>query len=1086
MRNLLRSTSILLLALFLAQLFKLKLAVAQSITQANDSTGTIIKTDGNRIDIQGGSLSGDGANLFHSFRQFNLNSGEIANFLSHPNIKNILGRVTGGDASIINGSIQVSGGNSHLFLMNPSGVIFGPSASLNVLGSFTATTATGIGFKTNGSNNWFNATGLNNYVTLVGEPSHFAFNTSQPGSIINAGHLAVALGQNLSLIGGNIINTGVLTAREGNITLAAVPGSSLVRISQPGYLLSWEIDPKTTSATTEITPLTLTQLLTGRGKDMATGVRVSSTGQVLLVSGMNLPTDGGVAIASGKLDVSGESGGTVRVLGNKVGLVGTNINASGTHGGGTAIVGGDFQGKGTVPNASQTFTSSDSTINADALIDGNGGRVIVWAGETNRFLGKITARGGVNSGNGGFVETSGKTLLEALGNVDASAVNGVAGSWLLDPNNITIQTAGANTAVTSSPSFTTTEDNAIVTTGSIESALNQGTSVTITTATAGTNSQSGNITVANNISKTSGGDATLTLQAANNIVIEKNVQISSASNKLHVTLNADADSSGAGNITLTNATINSNGGDIILGGGSNLLSTASTGTNRIEVSLTNSNLNTGTGNISIKGTAAFGSSDLLGTDIQNGNLGQTNRIGSLADNKPLSSTGTPMRIGNDNKGIAIDRGINPGSQVGGIGSNLGSIDLRNSAIASLAKGGPIAAVPHIEQLIDDQYKSYYGKDFSGVPQTTESIQQSLGTITSQTGKKPAIIYILSQPEQLEIVAILPGGKALHKSVPAANRETLLKTIKEFRNRVTDRTSSKYLAPAQQLYQWSIAPIEDILKSERIDTLLFSVDSGLRSIPMAALHDGHQFLVQKYSIGLIPSVSLIDTRYKSLQNASILAMGASKFQNQNSLPGVAVELPTIAQLFGQEHFFLNEDFTVNNLLAQRSQRSFEIIHLATHGEFNSGALSNSYIQFWDNKLQLDQLRSLKLNNPSVELLVLSACRTALGNEQAEFGFAGLAVQAGVKSALASLWYVSDEGTLGLMSEFYNQLKHAPIKAEALRQAQIAMIEGKVRLENGKVRSTRGAVSLPSELSTTENHSLSHPYFWAAFTMIGSPW
>ena len=126
---------------------------------------------------------------------------------------------------------------------------------------------------------------------------------------------------------------------------------------------------------------------------------------------------------------------------------------------------------------------------------------------------------------------------------------------------------------------------------------------------------------------------------------------------------------------------------------------------------------------------------------------------------------------------------------------------------------------------------------------------------------------------------------------------------------------------------------------------------------------------------------------------------------------------------------------------------------------------------------------------MEILVLSACRTALGDEQAELGFAGLAVQAGVKSALASLWYVSDEGTLGLMTEFYTHLSQVKIKSEALRTAQLAMIQGDVIIESGQLRgsSARGAVvQLPQGLTQLEAMNLSHPYYWAGFTMIGSPW
>ena len=181
-------------------------------------------------------------------------------------------------------------------------------------------------------------------------------------------------------------------------------------------------------------------------------------------------------------------------------------------------------------------------------------------------------------------------------------------------------------------------------------------------------------------------------------------------------------------------------------------------------------------------------------------------------------------------------------------------------------------------------------------------------------------------------------------------------------------------------------------------------------------------------------------------------------------------------------------------AQRAAQSFGIIHLATHSEFQPGVPSNSYIQLWDTKLQLDQMRQLKWNDPPVNLLVLSACSTALGDEQAELGFAGLAVASGARSALASLWEVSDEGTLGLMVEFYQQLRsrgenNRPIiKAQALRQAQLAMLRGQVRLENGALRvaGREDVISLPAPISARGNRLLSHPYYWAAFTMIGNPW
>jgi CHAT domain-containing protein len=340
--------------------------------------------------------------------------------------------------------------------------------------------------------------------------------------------------------------------------------------------------------------------------------------------------------------------------------------------------------------------------------------------------------------------------------------------------------------------------------------------------------------------------------------------------------------------------------------------------------------------------------------------------------------------------------------------------------------------------------------------------------------------------------VTPKGSPVLKTIRAANRAALLEIADTFRSEVTNprqRKTTSYLPSAQKLYEWMIAPLEGELKAQKIDTLAFSLDPNLRSLPIAALHDGQQFLVEQYSLSLIPSLNLTDTRYQDIRTSQLLAMGASKFTSQNPLPAVPLELSIITNELNSNKSFLNDGFTLSNLKSQRAQEPFGIIHLATHGQFKPGSPDNSYIQLWDSKLRLDQLRQMGWNNPPVGLLVLSACRTALGDEKAELGFGGLAVAAGVKTALGSLWYVSDQGTLGLMSEFYGQLKTAPIKAEALRQAQISMLTGKVRIEEGKLHSSASqskGIPLPPELGKVENQDLSHPYYWAAFTLIGSPW
>ncbi|MGD1920000.1 MAG: CHAT domain-containing protein, partial [Pleurocapsa sp.] len=297
--------------------------------------------------------------------------------------------------------------------------------------------------------------------------------------------------------------------------------------------------------------------------------------------------------------------------------------------------------------------------------------------------------------------------------------------------------------------------------------------------------------------------------------------------------------------------------------------------------------------------------------------------------------------------------------------------------------------------------------------------------------------------------------------------------------------------SQELYEVLIEPIEAELEANDIDILVFSMDSGLRLLPLAALHDGEQFLIEKYAVATVPSFGLTDTRYVSLDQSSILAMGASEFTEQAALPTMSIELETIVSEPRQGEVFINEQFTIENFKAQnRRETPFPIVHLGTHAEFKAGSLNDSYIQFYDDRLKIPQLQDLSdelgwnSDATPIELLVLSACETALGDEKAELGFAGLAVQAGVKSALASLWYVSDVGTLALMGEFYDQLGGTLVKAEALRQTQLKMLQGNVKVNNKQVELSNGQnLDLPSQFPKG-TLTLDHPYFWSSFTLIGN--
>ena len=401
-----------------------------------------------------------------------------------------------------------------------------------------------------------------------------------------------------------------------------------------------------------------------------------------------------------------------------------------------------------------------------------------------------------------------------------------------------------------------------------------------------------------------------------------------------------------------------------------------------------------------------------------------------------------------------------------------------------------------------EYANYFGEDIyhfrnrmmdDSATMDAESISHALQDMERQVAKKTAVVYIKSLPKQLEILVVTSRDKSIRKSISAANQYSFRKTVKHFTSEISKAPSqiksTSYLASALQLYQWIVAPIEKDLKAQNIDTLLFCVGSELRSAALSALYDGKQFLVEKYSLAITHAFSLNRRgyHYVDIRKKKVLAMGSSQFEDLGPLPGVPLELSMITQSKGGE-VFLNNKFTVDNLKAQRRSEAFQIVHLATHAVFRPKSISNSYIQFWNKKLPLNQLRQLQLDKPPIELLVLSSCTTAVGNKESELGFSGLAVAAGVKTVLGSFWDVSDLATLAFMTQYYKHLRTAPVKADAVRQAKIEMLKGQIQIKDGQLRGSalRTGMQLPSELSESGYIDLSHPYYWAPFTTIGSPW
>jgi filamentous hemagglutinin family protein len=462
--------------IFLASIFaSAHGAYAQSITPANDGLNTNVNQVGNQYNITGGTQAG--ANLFYSLQKLGLSTSEVANFLSNPSVQNVLTRVTGGEASLINGLIQMTGGNSNLFILNPAGIVFGANASLNVPANFSAMTATGIQV----GNGWF---GINSSVdevrNLTGNITGYGFTNTLPsldnspsGVISNEGNLQTNIGKSITLVGGMVVNTGTIATPEGNITITATPDNKFIKITNEGSLMSLEL------------PIANQQVV----------------GNAPVLRGVDLPSlligkTSGTAIVSGNLDVSGNNGGNIQVLGDNVGLVSANINANGINGGGTVLIGGDLQGTGTTLTSLSTTVDANSKINVDALTNGNGGKVIVWADDITKFDGTITAKSGTQSGNGGLVETSGKNTL-IVGNtaqVNTSSPQGLSGNWLLDPTSITVVAAGGidpDVATANANAGASTIDSAVIVT-----ALGVGnvtlTATNLITVDAAINSVSGN------------------------------------------------------------------------------------------------------------------------------------------------------------------------------------------------------------------------------------------------------------------------------------------------------------------------------------------------------------------------------------------------------------------------------------------------------------------------------------------------------------------------------------------------------------------------------------------------------------------
>ena len=646
-----------------------------------------ITQNGNQLNIVQGSQKS-----IINWQSYNIGSNAEVNYVQNNASSISLNRVITGDPSAIFGKLNANG---QVWLINPNGVLFGKGAQVNV-GGLLATTL-------NIADDDF----LNGHY-------HFSGNA---GSVTNMGSIVANNGGYVAMLAAEVRNEGVISAMQGTVAMAA--GNAMTLDFNGNGLINVQVDSANINTLVENKHL----IQVGNGQVLmstkaANGLVTSVINNTGKIEANSMVSDGGVIRLTGAKtvinsgDISATStikkGGTVQFLGDNVGMFSTSrVNVSGKTGGGTILVGGDYQGKNAnVQNATKTFVSKDAQLIADATDTGDGGKVIVWANDITRYYGSTSAKGGANAGNGGFVEVSGKRLLNFLGSVDLSAANGVGGNLLLDPTNITI----SNGVDTNTLGFTGPLSVDLTEAFADDASQNSVFDITATTGsfanvTAGstiTLQATNDITIANafNLATATGtANNSLVLQANNNINVNAAL---TATGTGSLTLRADADNNGTGTLAVGAAVVTNIGGVILSGA-----SVTSTAAGTIA---TTGAANANGGNVDI---TARGAINLAGAITTSGGTAGAATAGRNAGNVTLnagtsviantitangSNGGTGGQAGGSggvvnvtaNTGITLNNNVNANGGVASAtdakGGDAGTINIRNLDNAGAATG----------------------------------------------------------------------------------------------------------------------------------------------------------------------------------------------------------------------------------------------------------------------------------------------------------------------------------------------------------------------------------------------------------------
>jgi CHAT domain-containing protein len=352
-----------------------------------------------------------------------------------------------------------------------------------------------------------------------------------------------------------------------------------------------------------------------------------------------------------------------------------------------------------------------------------------------------------------------------------------------------------------------------------------------------------------------------------------------------------------------------------------------------------------------------------------------------------------------------------------------------------------------------ELQDYFHDDCVAAAQ--KKVQRIDQTLASTT----AVIYPIVLKEK--IVLLLTFASDMEAVSVEIDENRLNSEVAAFRHKLEKRTTRQYLHHGQQLYDWLVRPVEQILRSREIDTLVIVPGGALRTIPIAALHDGNQFLIEKYAIATTPGLELTDPRPIDRQNIKLLLSGITQPRaGFGGLPYVNAELDAIQKRYGGLRL-QDDTFVTAAMKVELEREDYTIVHIASHGKFEAHT-EDSFILTFDGRLKLNDLERFmsvsRYRDEPIELLTLSACQTATGNDRAALGLAGVAVKAGARSALASLWHINDEATAKLVDGFYTAMQSPSLtKARSLQQAQITMLQ---------------------------DLRYSHPGYWSAFLLIGN--